>query len=465
MKTRLLLTLWLLPIYISTAAAQNWEIETLRTNIVGAWIRTGDIDLDGDSDVVIQAGDSIYWHENLRPGWAAHLIDPTFYNSVYAWVDVQDLDGDGDMDVLKAPLLGSPNNPLTWNENISNGASWEQHTIINIPNYLGWMQNSYGDMDGDGDLDIVATEYNNLNEGSLFWLENVNNAEGFVKHFLKAGDHLYSTVTDLDGDGDLDIVSALTDVFWLENHLPDTVWTQHQVAAPGTSSHIIGTCGDLNGDGLSDIISNPLFAGNDRVVVYSNPDWPEVTINAAPNVLLGEIGDIDGDGDPDVTYGGLGNSLQALGWAENQNNGAAWVNHDVTPAKIAQMFCSGLADIDGDGDLDMVSLDFNISTGSGDVFWAANPLFASKTSETIRTNFELFISPNPTSDVVILQVESTPGAFFQVEIFDLNGRLVKAFEVPGGAAASVSVVDLKSGAYVVKVFNENGMDIKKLMKP
>ena len=465
MKTRLLLTAWLVPFFIYTATAQNWETETLRTNIVGAWIRTGDVDLDGDPDVVIQAGDSIYWHENLRPSWAAHLIDPTFYNSAYAWVDVRDFDSDGDLDVLKAPLSGTPNNPLTWNENLTNGSSWVQHAILDSPNYYGWMQGSYGDMDGDNDLDIVVPEYN-AGMGSLYWLENMGNSGEYTKHTLKTGDHNYSTVADLDNDGDLDIVSASNEVFWMENHLPDTVWTQHEVAAPGSSYHLIGVCSDLNGDGAMDIISNSLDGGNAKDSYYANPGWQETGIIGAQDVLLGEVGDIDNDGDVDITYGGGGFSgfAQSLGWAENQNNGADWVHHNITPAKTSQLFCSGLADIDGDGDLDMVSLDFNTSTGSGDVFWAANPLFASKTSETTRTNFELSISPNPASDVVVMQVESTPGALFQVEMFSLDGRLAKTLEISGGAAVSVSVVDLKSGAYVVKVFNEKGMDIKKLLK-
>lgn len=376
MKTRLLLALWLLPCFTSELFAQIWETEILRTDIIGAWCRTADFDLDGDTDILVQAGDSVYWHENLQPGWEAHLIDPTFFNSAYAWVDVRDFDGDGDPDVFKAPTTGAPPYPITWNENVNGGETWVKHSILEAANYVGWMQGSYGDLDGDGDLDIVVPEYNTLNTGYLYWLENQENTGTYMKHFIKNGDAVASTVADVDGDGDLDVIATQAGVSWMENQLPDTTWVEHQVEDLGPAIHLIVESADLNGDGLPEIISNPLFAGNDKIVAYTNPGWEPIDIIAAAGVLLGEVGDVDNDGDVDVTYGGTGFTgiPQAFGWAENQNNGDSWTLHDITLPKTSQLFATGLSDIDGDGDVDMVSLDFNTSTGSGDVFWAANPL-------------------------------------------------------------------------------------------
>jgi Secretion system C-terminal sorting domain/FG-GAP-like repeat len=376
MKTRLLLAMWLLPCFTSELPAQIWQTEILRTDIIGAWCRTADFDLDGDTDILVQAGDSVYWHENLQPGWEAHLIDPTFYNSTYSWVDVQDFDGDGDPDVLKAPTTGAPPYPLTWNENLGGGESWGKHLILEASNYVGWMQGSYGDLDSDGDLDIVVPEYTTQNTGYLYWLEYQSNTGTYVQHFIKSGDAVASTVADVDGDGDLDVVATQTGVSWLENQLPDTTWVEHQVEAAGAALHLVVESADLNGDGLPEIISNPLFAGNDKIVAYANPGWQPTDVIVATGVLLGEVGDINNDGEIDITYGSTGFTgiPQALAWAENQDNGTTWVLHDITAPKTTQLFCSGLSDIDGDGDSDMVSLDFNTNTGSGNVFWASNPL-------------------------------------------------------------------------------------------
>ena len=85
-----LLALCFLPF---VSKAQMWPAETLSSNIIGAWTRSGDFDDDGDPDILVQEGDSIYWYENLRPGWEPHLIDAAFYYSEFGYVDVLDLDG------------------------------------------------------------------------------------------------------------------------------------------------------------------------------------------------------------------------------------------------------------------------------------------------------------------------------------------------------------------------------------
>ncbi|MBK6902943.1 MAG: hypothetical protein IPH04_09055 [Saprospirales bacterium] len=142
-----------------SSQAQDWPTHYLRTDVGGAWTRPGDFDNDGDPDILIQANDSIFWNENLSPGWTSHLIDPTFYNSSYGYVDVLDMDGDGDLDVYKCPVSSLGVDSLTWNENLGNGAQWEKHFIIKTSYYIGWLQSSYGDLDGDNDVDLVISEY------------------------------------------------------------------------------------------------------------------------------------------------------------------------------------------------------------------------------------------------------------------------------------------------------------------
>ncbi|MBI5916791.1 MAG: T9SS type A sorting domain-containing protein, partial [Bacteroidetes bacterium] len=319
---------------------------------------------------------------------------------------------------------------------------------------------------GDGDLDIAVSEYDFVNTpslGSLYWLENGGSGDTWTKHPLKPGSHWYSSIADMDGDGDLDITGSWEGIFWLENQLPATDWTLHQVVSSTANAHFVGVCDDLDGDGDADIASAPSET-NGGLVYYANPGWQEVNINpTGVNLYIGPTGDIDGDGDTDIAYGGAGYLPQGLGWAENQNNGATWVIHDITPHDLIQRIPTGLEDIDGDGDVDIVSLTFDVNLSIGSVFWAANPEL-SGTSMPYGQEPSLCISPNPAGDVVKLQVESAPGALFHVEIFDLNGRLVKGFEISGGTTAGVDLAGLSAGSYVVKVFNENGMVVKRLVK-
>ena len=470
MKSTTLL-LFMLPgiFYFSTSNAQSdlWLTETLRSDISGAWTRSADFDQDGDPDILVQSGDSILWYENLRPGWVEHLVDATFYDSKYGYVDVFDLDGDGDMDVIKAPAtLADGTDELTWNENLSNGSAWEKHTILTVAGTVGWLQNAYGDLDGDGDIDIAYSEYDFINTPeaeALYWLENGGDGDTWTKHLLKTGNHWYSSVADMDGDGDLDIAASWDSIFWMENKLPLDDWTVHKIA-DGIGYNYIGACIDLTGDGAADLFSAPVES-NGGLAFYTNPNWEEVTINPAQQLYVGSAGDLDGDGDFDMTYGGAGFSLaQALGWAENQNNGAEWVLHDITPSTVLQRIPTGIDDIDGDGDMDIVSLTFDVNTGLGSAIWSANPMISTGTSNAEVLSIDVMLSPNPVAELLNLQVQAGQDAFFQVEIFDVHGKQMKSFEMRGGTVTAMDVADWSAGSYFVKVFNEKEIAVKRIVK-
>lgn len=120
-----------------------------------------------------------------------------------------------------------------------------------------------GDLDGDGDADIVASTFSSLSSGGVWWFENLG-AEGFAAEQLIAGCAEASflcrandiQLTDMDSDGDLDLLSVNffgDTIGWFPNDGSGTFSAPTLVrVAPGAGFSSI-TAADLDGDGDVDV--------------------------------------------------------------------------------------------------------------------------------------------------------------------------------------------------------------------
>ena len=174
----------------------------------------GDMNRDGRADALVQGG----WYEApenpLTGEWTFHPMDRghTHHTVVY------DFDGDGDQDVA----AGDPHGyGLYWWEQVDEGGSpaWKQHTIDDKWSQVGTL--IAADVDGDGDSDLVTGKryyaHNGKDPGAdepalLIWYElsRRDDKASFEKHVIDddSGVGYTATVTDIDGDGDLDVVTA-----------------------------------------------------------------------------------------------------------------------------------------------------------------------------------------------------------------------------------------------------------------
>ncbi len=169
-----------------------------------------DLDGDGRRDVISMSDkNNLRWYRissDPRTLWKRSDIGP----SLHAGVAVGDLDGDGDLDVVRSN---------TWFENADGQAqTWETHP--NIP--FGNPNSPYPlatrcvvlDVDLDEDLDLVMTE-NEIRAGRIGWLENADGRGGtWQLHELPANDDsargAYHSliVADFDNDGDADVFTC-----------------------------------------------------------------------------------------------------------------------------------------------------------------------------------------------------------------------------------------------------------------
>ncbi len=135
----------------------TWDQQLVSGTFAGAhWVTAGDIDDDGDPDIIGAAyiGDDICWWSNdgaSPPVFTIQYIDSAFGGA--ATVHVDDLDGDGDLDVLGTAWDARR---VSWWENRDGaGGTWTEHYVTGVLNQASGL--FAADVDGDGDLDPLAT--------------------------------------------------------------------------------------------------------------------------------------------------------------------------------------------------------------------------------------------------------------------------------------------------------------------
>ena len=200
--------------------ATEWnEYEIDATISRGADAQVGDLDLDGNPDIVyadVPGGIHCYFappDPSNVPGWVRATIAGDTYH-----VSLVDFDGDGDLDVLRAaaysaavswlenPYPTNPRVPTNWHEYVI-----ESDASISIANRV-----SAADLDGDGDLDIGMDADPSGSTGTFKWYRRPSDPKniGAWEIYVVDDDPTYtayahdSYLSDVDLDGDVDMVGV-----------------------------------------------------------------------------------------------------------------------------------------------------------------------------------------------------------------------------------------------------------------
>jgi hypothetical protein len=282
-------------------------------------------------------------------------------------VQIADLDGDGLSDVLVADAAA---NLVTWMRQAPAGRFTER-TLADVP---GPAHLSVVDIDGDRDRDVVVASLgvlypNNARIGAVMVLEN-DGRQTFTRRVIV--DHVARVAdvraADLDGDADLDLAVAgfgydQGETMWLENQGKWTFTPHLLQELPGVINAEIA---DVDGDGDHDLVTL-VSQQYEEIYVFANDGRGRFTasrIFGASNEDFGSswisLVDLDADRDIDVLYSNgdafdyappKGRNWNGVQWLENTGQ-LRFTYHRI--ADYSGASSPQAADMDGDGDLDLV---------------------------------------------------------------------------------------------------------------
>jgi hypothetical protein len=240
-------------------------------------------------------------------------------------------------------------------------------------------------VDGKHGVDLIAAGKNeNAQIGWFEVPENPRNLEGWRWHSLYEVGWIMSLESiDLDDDGDLDIVASdrkgdNRGCFWLENPGTERVkspWSVHRIGGSDREMMFLDIA-DLNADGLPDIIA---ATHSNELLYYQQQDtnpisWEVSSIALPENAGTGKsvaVGDIDLNGSLDIVVS-TANAEDRLGvfWLSSPKSGTTWQVLNISGLEGSKFDLVKLIDLDGDGDLDVLTCEEGENLG---VVWYENP--------------------------------------------------------------------------------------------
>ncbi len=323
-------------------------------------------DYDNDGYVDLYAGYTLYRNDNGN-GFTA--VNDAFSGSGI-WGDY---DNDGKLDLFTYTTGSEVTLRLYRNASTPTEAIFEDVTSI-LP-YQGVMVSrgaSWGDFDGDGFIDLYVGGY----EGSPGdWPDRIFHNEGgtgFTNAWTATSGHRARGVTsaDFDDDGDLDIYVSnyrLQDNLLFRNNGDFSFVNVASSYGVAGAAHTVGSAwGDIDNDGLLDLfVGNFSHPGQEQSHFYRNrgpaggytfEDRGTGGVAWQESFSSPTLGDYDNDGDLDLFFTTVyGGNFPVLYSNSNGSFSFSNVTSSAGLGGIQDTYQAAWADIDNDGDLDLVT--------------------------------------------------------------------------------------------------------------
>ncbi|MEM9918350.1 MAG: T9SS type A sorting domain-containing protein [Bacteroidota bacterium] len=339
--------------YENESNSQFAEAKEIENRTSGNLFHMQPIDLDGDGDSdILSSGnydDVVGWIENKGEGEFSEMNSISYSYANAEDVMAVDIDGDGRLDILSC---ATAIDKVSWFQNLGDGRFSSERLVtdsLNAPTAL-----FATDLDGDNDMDVIASS----GDPKVVWYENDGSGVFGEEQVLPNGENITLSVyaADLDGDGDEDIISSL---FWDDQ----LIWYENDGTGGFSSEKLIFDgvdalrdiyAADMDGDGDIDILT--ASSVDDLIRWYENDgnaNFEAKTVNTSlrdPQTVL--AADLDEDGDLDILSASV--NSRDIAWFENSGDGRFASKKRISD-EVRAVYAIHAADVDNDGDQDVLA--------------------------------------------------------------------------------------------------------------
>ena len=409
-----------------------------------------DIDFDGDIDLLTTKwGRVSLWKNNGEQEYTEHRL----FEANSCPPDTADMNGDGEIDIVIVV-----DDCLSWYEN-DGDEEFTQHIIDEDFHYMCYL--GALDLDRDNDIDIFSIS------GDAYWHENIGD-QGFSRHRFEGGFwgpwSLYMSDVDNNGYMDALVGVASSESIILYRNNGDRSFTEHELSERGMESHAVHAV-DIDGDNDQDLITDINYTSNPthEIRLWENIGENNFRIRAIDNCNSWalESGDMDGDGDVDIIS--IDNTFN---WYENEGE------YNFTLHRFSRAFEYGgsdikVADIDNDGDLDVLGTVFE----EGLILWWENEedtLSVAQNDKMFTSGFRFSnIYPNPFNSTTTIEYTLPYSSAVTLNLYNLSGQRVETLvngKMQGGVhRTTLNAWEMPSGLYFLRLIADNQLSTQKIM--
>ncbi|MBN2410604.1 VCBS repeat-containing protein [candidate division KSB1 bacterium] len=367
-------------------SSANGEIEVPNSGSQQTATAVFDIDKDGDNDFIITErtkAPAVVWYQRNDDGWKRFVLDKDALR-IEAGSAIEDIDGDGDQDVVFAGDSGS--NMVWWWENPypdhDPAKPWNRYEIKNSGKTKHHDQ-LFGDFDGDSRPELIFWNQNDLTlflaeipaepktageweKTAIYTYEDTAEPpqRGAYPQWKGVNEHEGLTKMDIDGDGKPDIIGG---GLWFK-HISGNTFIAHVI--DDTYAFSRSAAGQLVHGGPPEVI---LVVGDGRapLVMYElrENQWKDkILIDAIQDGHSLDLIDFNGDDNLDIFIAEM-----QLGEFKNAKirillgDGAGNFTTTLVDSGFG-LHESRIADLDGDGDYDILGKPYNWKTPRLDIW-------------------------------------------------------------------------------------------------